>query len=224
LVPGLVKAWSDLPPRDPRKRALAAPIALLKDWDYRWRYDSTATSLAVYWGDQLWSEVGSFAQAERLNVPDYIATRVNSDAKLAALTAAMNQLTHDFGSWRTPWKEINRFQRLDDRIASHFDDHRASVPVPFTSAQWGSLASFGAKPWSGTKRYYGTSGNSFVAVVEFGPRVKAMAVMAGGQSGDARSLHFADQVTRYADGRLRPVYFYPEELSAHVERRYHPGN
>ena len=224
LVPGLVKAWSDLPPRDPRKRALAAPIALLKDWDRRWRYDSTATSLAVYWGDQLWSEVGSFAQAERLNVPDYIATRVTSDAKLAALTAAMNQLTHDFGSWQTPWKEINRFQRLDDRIAPHFDDRRASVPVPFTSAQWGSLASFGAKPWPGTKRYYGTSGNSFVAVVEFGPRVKAMAVMAGGQSGDSRSLHFADQVTRYADGRLRPVYFYPEELSAHVERRYHPGN
>ncbi len=224
LVPGLIKAWSDLPQRDPRRQALAAPIALLRGWDYRWGYDSAATSLAVFWGDQLWREVGSFAQAERLNVPDYIATRVSPDAKLAALTAAMDRLTRDFGNWRTPWKELNRFQRLDDSIAPHFDDARESVPVPFTSAQWGSLASFGAKAWPGTKRYYGTSGNSFVAVVEFGPRVKAMAVMAGGQSGDARSPHFADQISRYAGGHLRQVYFYPEELTGHIERTYHPGD
>jgi acyl-homoserine-lactone acylase len=224
LLPGLVAAWEALPAGDSRRAALAAPIALLKGWDHRWAYDSTATSLAVFWGDQLWREVGSFAQAERLNVPNYIAARVGQDAKLAALSTAVARLKQDFGDWRTPWKDINRFQRLDDSIAPHFDDARASVPVPFTSAQWGSLASFGAKPWPGTKRYYGTSGNSFVAVVEFGARVKAMAVMAGGQSGDVRSPHFADQVSRYAEGRLRPVYFHPDELTGHVERTYRPGN
>jgi len=96
--------------------------------------------------------------------------------------------------------------------------------VPFTSAQWGSLASFGAKTWPGTHRYYGTSGNSFVAVVEFGPRVKAMAVMAGGQSSHQASPHFADQVDRYASGRLRPVYFHPDELAGHVKRVYRPGD
>ena len=223
LLPGLVAAWEALPASDPRRPALADPIALLKGWDHRWAYESTATSLAVFWGDQLWREVGSFAQAERLNVPDYIAARVGPDAKLAALSTAVARLKQDFGDWRTPWKDINRFQRLDDSIAPHFDDAHASTPVPFTSAQWGSLASFGAKPWPGTKRYYGTSGNSFVAVVEFGARVKAMAVMAGGQSGDVRSPHFADQVARYAEGRLRSVYFHPDELAGHVERTYRPG-
>ncbi len=223
LIPGLVQAWEALPARDPRRQALAEPIALLKGWDHRWGYDSAATSLAVFWGDQLWREVGSFAQAERLNVPDFIAARVSPEAKLAALSAAVDRLTRDFGDWRTPWRQINRFQRLDDAIQPHFDDARTSIAVPFTSAQWGSLASFGAKPWPGTKRYYGTSGNSFVAVVEFGPRVKAMAVMAGGQSGDPASPHFTDQAQRYAEGTLRPVYFYPEDLTGHVERRYHPG-
>lgn len=223
LIPGLVKAWGDLPKGDPRRGALSAPIALLKGWDDRWAYGSTATTLAVFWGDQLWREVGSFAQAESLNVPDYIATRVSPEAKLAALASAIDHLTRDFGSWQTPWKEVNRFQRLDDSIGPHFDDNSPSVPAPFTSAQWGSLASFGAKTWPGTKRYYGTSGNSFVAVVEFGPRVNAMAVMAGGQSGNVKSPHFADQVSRYAEGRLRPVYFYATELNGHIERRYHPG-
>ena len=223
LLPDLVAAWRALPPSDPRRRTLAAPIATLARWDHRWRYDSIATSLAVFWGDQLWREVGAAAQAERINVPDYVATRVDAATKLGALDAAVARLTRDFGTWRTPWRAINRFQRLDDAIQPHFDDAGASVPVPFTSAQWGSLASFGAKAWPGTKRYYGTSGNSFVAVVEFGPRVKASAVMAGGQSGNPASPHFADQIERYANGRLRPIYFYPDELTGHVERRYRPG-
>lgn len=224
LLPGLVAAWGALPANDPRRRQLAAPIATLARWDHCWGNDSVATSLAVYWGDQLWREVGSFAQAERINVPDYIATRVDAATKLAALETAVAQLTRDFGTWRTPWQAINRFQRLDGAIQPHFDDTKPSTPVPFTSAQWGSLASFGAKTWPGTYRYYGTSGNSFVAVVEFGPRVTAMAVMAGGQSGDKASPHFADQVDRYASGHLRPVYFYPDELAGHVERVYRPGN
>ena len=223
LLPGLIGAWRALPAGDAQRAALAQPIAELERWDHRWAADSIATTLAVFWGDELWREVGSFAQAERINVPDYIATRVTADAKLAALSTAVDRLGTDFGTWRTPWGRINRFQRLDDAIAPHFNDAQASMPVPFTSAQWGSLASFGAKRWPGTKRYYGTSGNSFVAVVEFGDRVKAAAVMAGGQSGDPASRHFADQIDRYAAGNLRPVYFYPDELAGHVERRYRPG-
>ena len=158
-----------------------------------------------------------------MNVPEYIEKRVAPAAKLDALAAAVDRLLSDFGNWRTPWGEINRFQRLDDSIQPHFDDAAPSIPVAFASAQWGSLASFGAKPWPGTKRYYGTSGNSFVAVVEFGPRVRAVAVTAGGESGDPRSKHFADQAQRYATGNLRAVYFYPDELAGHIERRYRPG-
>ncbi|MGE3332950.1 MAG: penicillin acylase family protein [Rhodospirillaceae bacterium] len=223
LLPQLIQAWDELPAEDPRRTALADPIALLRAWDYRWGYESTATSLAVFWGDQLWREVGSFAQAERMNVPAYIEKRVSPEDKIKALAAAVDTLRQDFGDWRTPWSTINRFQRLDDAIKPHFDDTAESFPVPFTSAQWGSLASFGARTWPGTKRYYGTSGNSFVAVVSFGRRVKAMAVMAGGQSGDPASPHFADQISNYAEGRLRPIYFYPDELEGHVTKRYRPG-
>ena len=95
--------------------------------------------------------------------------------------------------------------------------------MPFPSAAWGTLASFGARRYEGTKRYYGTSGNSFVAAVEFGDRVKAVAVTAGGESGDPASKHFGDQAMRYSQGALRPVYFYPDELKGHVERSYRPG-
>lgn len=223
LLPPLFTVYDALPASDPRKSALADPIASLRGWNYRWALDSQATSLAVFWGDTLWHEVGAFAQAERINVPDYIATKVTPDAKLAALAEAAARLTRDFGSAKVAWSKINRFQRLDDSIAPHFDDAKPYIPVPFTSAQWGSLASFGAKPYANTAAYYGSSGNSFVAVVEFGPRVEAWAVTAGGESGNPASPHFADQAARYASGQLRKVYFWPDELAGHIERTYHPG-
>lgn len=223
LVPKLVADWSALAAGDPRRTRLAEPIALLRDWDDRWSTESEATSLAVVWGERLWEQIGPQARAAHLSVADYIDRHVAPQARLDALSAAVDRLTADFGDWRVKWREINRFQRLDDSIVPHFDDAKPSVPVPFVSAQWGSLASFGAKRWPGTKRWYGTSGNSFVAIVEFGPKVRAKAVMAGGQSGDPASPHFADQIGAYANGALRDIDFEPGDISRHAVSVYHPG-
>jgi acyl-homoserine-lactone acylase len=150
---------------------------------------------------------------------------------LNALSTASAKLTADFGSWKTPWGEINRYQRLTGDIVQRFDDAQPSTPVGFTSSTWGSLASFGARPYTaeetgretGTKKWYGTKGNSFVAVVEFGDKVRARAVTAGGESGHPESPHFNDEVQRYSTGNLREVYFYREQLKGHTEREYHPG-
>jgi acyl-homoserine-lactone acylase len=154
---------------------------------------------------------------------EYVAASVAVEAQLAALKAASGKLAADFGKWQTPWGEINRFQRLTGDIVQPFDDAGPSTPVPFTSSLWGSLAAFGAHPWPGTKKWYGTLGNSFVAVVEFGDKVRARAVTAGGESGHPDSKHFSDEVERYASGNLREVYFYAEQLKGHTERIYRPG-
>jgi acyl-homoserine-lactone acylase len=118
---------------------------------------------------------------------------------------------------------VYRFQRLTGDIVQPFDDTQPSIAVAFTSSRWGSLASFGARSSNGTKKIYGTTGNSFLAAVEFGDRVRARAITAGGQSGDPMSPHFNDQAARYSSGDLRDVYFYPEQLQGHTERTYHPG-
>ncbi|MCQ4212651.1 penicillin acylase family protein [Streptomyces longispororuber] len=223
LLPGLVAAWERLPAGDPRRKALAGPVGLLRDWDHRWSAKSTATSVAVFWGEDIWALTSQAAADARLSVWDYIADRATDTQRLAALETATGRLVRDFGDWRVAWGDINRFQRNDGAIVQQFSDDRPSIPVPFASSRWGSLASFGAKAYPGTKRYYGTSGNSFVAVVEFGPRVRAWAVTAGGASGHPDSPHFDDQAGIYASGDLRPVYFHPDDLEGHVERRYRPG-
>jgi acyl-homoserine-lactone acylase len=149
-------------------------------------------------------------------VQDWMQTQASDAERLDALKVAVTRLTKDFGSWRVPWGEINRFQRNDGAIRQTFEDAKPSTAVPFASAEWGSLAAFGSKRYPGTKRYYGTYGNSFVAAVEFGPKVKARAVTAGGVNSDPASPYFNDQAQRYAEGNLRPVYFWPEDLRGKV--------
>jgi len=219
LVPRLVAAYDGLPHGDPRFSALHEQIAMLRRWDDRWSASSVATTVAVYWGDLLRDR----ADADDSELMQVYREMLDAPAgdMLSALELASKRLVTDFGTWRVPWGNVNRFQRLDDAIVPRFDDARPSIPVPFTSGWWGSLAAFYTEQ-TATKRRYGVSGNSFVAVVEFGPRVRARAVTAGGESGDPSSPHFQDEAQRYADGNLRTVYFYPEQLAGHTERTYHP--
>jgi acyl-homoserine-lactone acylase len=222
LVPGLIAAWDELPESDARKAALAGPIGALRGWDYRWSGESVPNTVANFWGNELWKLATGPDWDDGLTVYERL-DKASGKQKLAALTAAIARLETDFGRWQVPWGEVNRFQRISPAIDHPFNDAAPSIPVPFASARWGSLASFGAGPKPGTKKWYGTNGNSFVAVVEFGPRVRAKAVTAGGESGHPGSPHFDDQALRYASGALRDVYFYPDELKGHIERIYRPG-
>jgi len=242
MVPALVKDYDVLPSDSALKSKLAEPIAALRDWDYKWGADSVANSLAVFWGDALHdiATVPMHADGVRkghLNVGahyidiDYLTDSTSAQDKLQALSNAVDKLTADFGTWKTPWGNINRYQRLSDDVMPQFDDNAASQPVPFGSAQWGSIASFTKSgsvfPFGTvhekTKKWYGIGGNSIIAAVEFGPRVKAWAATVGGESSDPKSPHFTDQANAYISGKLLPVFFYPDEYNAHAERMYHPG-
>jgi acyl-homoserine-lactone acylase len=205
------------------KARLAEQIETIRGWDLRWGVESVATSLAIFANEALNPLAREAAQAAGMPVDDFLASDAAREVLLEALAAGSDRLEEDFGTWRTPWGEINRFQRLTGDIRQPFNDDEPSTPVGFTSSRFGSLASFGARRYPGTKRWYGTSGNSFVAVVEFGDRVRAKAVTAGGLSSDTDSPHFNDQAERYATGDLREVYFYPNQLEGHIEREYHPG-
>ena len=223
LIPALVAAWEGVPASDPRKEAVAEAVQELRDWDLRFGVESVPTAVAIFWGNELWDRVSGDARQAGVDTYVWMARRTSREEKLDALQAALDRLEADFGDWRTPWGEINRFQRLTGDIVQPFDDDQPSIPVAFGPSRWGSLAAYGQRTFNDTKRIYGTRGNSFVAVVEFGDSVRARAITAGGQSGDPTSPHFADQAERYATGDLREVYFWPSQLEGHVEREYHPG-
>jgi acyl-homoserine-lactone acylase len=223
LLPPLLKAYDDEPAGSALKARLSEQVELLRTWDRRWSVTSVPTSLAVFWGGELGRVVAAEARKSGMTADDYVATRATNEQRLQALAAASDKLAAGFGTWKTPWGDINRFQRLNDDIDPKFDDAGPSIPVGFPYSRWGSLASFSARAYPGTNKWYGTSGNSFVAVVEFGDRVRARAVTAGGESGHPSSPHFNDEAERYASGNLREVYYYRAQLKGHTERRYRPG-
>jgi acyl-homoserine-lactone acylase len=223
LVPAVVGDWDALAAGDPLKGRLKEQVAVLRGWDLRFSTASVPTSLAVYWGQEMVKAAAPRARAQGKPVIDFVQASLAPAERLAALVRASDKLQADFGSWKTPWGEINRFQRLTGDVDLHYDDSKPSLPVGFTSANWGSLASFGMSAQQTTKRIYGDRGNSFVAAVEFGPRVRAKSILAGGESGDPASPHFTDQAEMYSRGQFKDVLYYKEDILKQLERQYHPG-
>lgn len=220
LLPGLVAAFDANPTAHPE---LAPAIELLRDWDYRVALDSVAMTLAHFYGTRFIREGDNPEQLAHIERLIYFGESSPPQERLALFAQSVAQLQADFGDWRIPWGEVNRFQRLHGEITPSFDDDAPSLAVPMASGHWGALASFGAKRYGSTKRLYGNSGNSFVAVVEFGDTVQAKSLLAGGQSGDANSPHFLDQAQAYVQPTFKPVHFYPVEVMRNAKRTYHPG-
>ncbi|WP_339866528.1 acylase [uncultured Algoriphagus sp.] len=221
LIPMLLQAYEKRGVADPQ---FMEPIKILEAWDYRTTKESVAMSLAHFFGMNFMRNHGNinnlipFNIDENTNVPKPSPTEL-----LATFAQTLDQMNADFGTWNTPWSEINRFQRLTGEIDLPFDDEKEYSPVGLASGTWGALAAFGARTYPGTKRLYGYRGNSFVAVVEFGEKVKAKSILAGGQSSDPNSPHFYDQTEDYVDGDFKVVAFYREDVEARMEERYAPG-
>ena len=228
LVPALVKAWDDTAEANPLKSQLKDQIDLLRNWNLRFSADSVPTSLAVYWGRDMMKKIDAKANEKNVSkdswdIFEFMMTNTTAQEKLESLAFVSAKLTQDFGNWKTPWGEINRFQHVSGAIVQDFDDAKPSLPIPFTASVWGSLASFEARSPGKTRRIYGDVGNSFVAVVEFGPKVRAKSMLAGGESGDPASPHFNDQAERYSKAEFKDVLYYEDDVKKHAERTYHPG-
>lgn len=220
VIPGLLKALDSNPAK---KRALQGPYDVLKNWDLKTSKESVAMTLAHFYGMN-YNRKGKNPQGLRGNERfNYFGTGSPYAERIAIFEEAVAQITESFGSWETPWGEYNRFQRLSGEMDLQYDDNAPSIPVGMTTSRWGALAAYGARSFNGTKRIYGYRGNSFVAMVEFGDKVKAKTMLAGGQSNDPNSPHFDDQAQRYADMEFKEVAYYKEDVEARAKKTYKPG-
>ncbi len=223
LIPPLIKAWDTLQAGDALKARLAEQVAQLRAWNYRFSLGSVPMTLANAYGEEISQAAAGLARTGGVSLFDFVETKAPAAMLLGALSDASDRLTRDFGTWKTPWGEVNRYQRLSGAIDAGFDDSKPSIAVPFASANWGSLAAFGQTGPRTTRRIYGNRGNSFVAAVEFGPKVRAKSVLAGGVSGDPSSSYFFNQAERYAAGDFKDVNYYRTDVEQHATRTYHPG-
>ena len=228
LLPPLLAAYQPTSGEKAAAPAVAEAIELLRTWNRGYAKNSVAQTVAIYWAELLLAKARAHVPAAQPQL-DYTSfihfalSNIPAPEKIVTLAETLDDLTRDFGTWKMPWGDVNRYQRLTGNIEEKYDDQQPSTPVAFTSAAWGSLASFGARTYPGTKKRYGNVGNSFVAVVEFGPRISARSVVAGGQSSRPSTAHFTDQAGLYCNGQFKEVRFYPEDVKAHAEKTYYPG-
>lgn len=221
LLPSLFKAYAQAP--DSLKQQLAEPIQILQVWDRKSATNSIATTLAVEWGTRMMaalpkakSSEESTYQTERVNA---LLQNIEPAQELLYLSESIKNLQSRYGSWKINWGEINRYQRIENGV---FDDQQPSIPVAQVASTFGQLPSFVSRA-ANTKKRYGYSGNSFIAAVEFGPKIKAKTIITGGQSFNPNSRHFTDQAQMYLDGKFKDVLFYKEDVLKHAEKTYHPG-
>lgn len=219
IIPSLVDSYA-LSNKNPK---YAEAIEVLRGWDYTVSAESAAMSLAHFYGMEMLQSDVRKSGATRLETYMHYFENGTAAEQLAFLDAALEKMYSDFGTWKTPWGEINRFQRLSGDIDLAFDDSQPSVAVPMASGRWGALAAFGARAAPNTNRIYGYRGNSFIAVVEFGDKVKAKSLLAGGQSSDPNSPHFNDQIAPYINREFKDVAYYRDDVEARAVRRYRPG-
>ena len=224
LVPALISSFEKtVHGNDSLYGKLTEAISILRSWDFRCGEESTATALAVEWGQKISLSITRSTGDDQVSRAKYFAANAKPEELLLPLLATINDLKARFGNWQIPWGEINRFQRISSDIDNRFDDNKPSIPVGFVASTWGMLPSFVSRTYPGTKKRYGYNGNSFVCAVEFGKKIKAKSLLTGGESGNENSKHFFDQGLLYSKGEFKDVLFYKEDVMKHAEKTYHPG-
>lgn len=224
LIPALKKAFDEAKRNYPDKyRDLREPVELLSKWDYKVDESSVATGLAVEWAEKL-----PYSK-RKSNNPDQISRTISfvTNAEAADLLDPLKELVEErmrkHESWELEWGGINMYQRINAARDEVHSDDLPYYPMPWASATWGMLPSFDSRYVNKSEVRYGTHGNSFVCAVEFGKKLKARSLLAGGSCAEPGTGHYDDQVEMYRTGTFKDVYFYKEEVLGNSERSYHPG-
>lgn len=227
LLPPLFRAYDATPNTDSLKMNIKPAIDILRIWNKESDTSSVATTIAIDWATKinaLWPSAQTKEEStEIIGRFNSIANGVNGKIMMEQLRNVLNELTVKYGRWQVRWGAINRYQRLSGKFAEIYDDNKPSLAVPLTSSRWGSLPAFESRSMYSSKGRYGFSGNSFIAAVEFGERVKAKTIVTGGHSNNPLSPHFKDQAEGFVYGKFKDVFFYKEDVMKNKEKEYHPG-
>ena len=183
----------------------------LAAWDHNTNAGSRGAVLFAEWwaeyGRRRGSRGGLVTQWDEQRPFDTSYRLADTTVALAALDAAAQTLETKYHALDVPWGDVYRFRR-------------DSLNLPGNGAS-GALGSFRVIEYAkdDALHFRATSGDSFVAVVEFSNPVHAMSLVGYGNASRAGSPHRTDQLPLLSAEELKPVWLTRAEVEAHTERR-----
>jgi len=187
-------------------------VVVLKKWDRRTDTASRGAVLFTQWADMM--AMGSpmkndFSWDAPFTTPNGLA-----DPKVAVdnLQKAAAMVLKKYGSLDIPWGSVYRFR------GGGYD-----LPANGAPGYYGSYRSIYYGP-DKDKKFVATSGDSYVAVTEFGPKVHAMVSLSYGNASQPGSKHVYDQLKLMSAKKLRPALLDKADVMKNLEEKEEVGN
>lgn len=185
---------------NPRDEQARRAVALLKEWDRRSSADSTAYTIAYYFG-KAYQDLfaGRFS---RFNSPERTKIDIGSaeEQKMAAdaLREALNRLEKRYQSMEVPWGRVNITRRSGD------------FPMDGTGLYGVLHPDAGIEQEDG--RILCNDGWGHVMVTVEGDPKEIWTLLPYGQSEDPSSPHYNDQTILHSRRQLKRFWFTPTEI------------
>ena len=223
-VPRFQRDWQRLRRTDPKQAERVKPMLdHLANWDCKATVSSTQTALCLAWYEELY---GLGYPAETLK-PKYQANRLK---QLEALIAAGTRVKRLYGDWKVKWGDAHRLQRVNRRLgvteaAIVLHRLRPSLPLAGAPGPLGVVFTIYSTPGIPLVRpeRYAVVGTCYMAVVEFGEKIRAVSITPFGSSGDSESPHYFDQAGLFSRQQFKNAWYDLDDVAEHSRRAYHPG-
>ena len=187
----------------------SAAADILANWDLRTDADSQGAVLFLNWyelyrgmveGDGLATEFD--LNAEPFTTPDGLS---NPEMAVTALAEAGAMVEATYGAMDVPWGDVYRL-RVND-----YD-----LPANGGSGALGEFRVVGYRAQEdGTFSSY--RGDSYVGIIEFSDPIRAQVLVSYGNSSQADSPHYGDQLELFAQQELRDAWITREAVEANLE-------
>lgn len=182
---------------------------VLRKWDRRTDTASRGAILFFQWGQLMAGGFSSpFKNNWSWNAPFTTPNGLNN-LKLAAenLKKAAGMVLKQYGALDVSWGSVYRFR------GGGYD-----FPANGGPGYFGIYRTIYFSP-DKDKRFSATTGDSYVAVTEFGPKVKAMVSLSYGNASQPGSKHIYDQLKLMSEKKLRPALLDKADVMKNLEEK-----
>jgi acyl-homoserine-lactone acylase len=186
--------------------AATKAAAVLKQWDRSADASSNGYILFTRWYDKLDESMFRvpFDPARPIETPDGLKDPAGA---VKLLAAAAGEVQQQFGRLDEPWGSMARFRA-----------NGQDYPANGGAGDYGIFRVINFMPERDGK-FTAAGGDSYVAVVSFGKKLKAQVLLSYGNATQPGSRHTGDQLQLLSEKKLRTAWLEKEEILKHLEEK-----